>query len=66
MMDSWMQLAQLIIVKYNDMAVKKVDKQGNYQKTLGGNQVPVDRPGYPTNYRRAIVKATGDKYLMKE
>lgn len=66
MMDCWMQLAQLIIVKYNDMAVKKVDEQGNYKKTLGGNQVPVNRPGYPSTYRRAIVKATGDKYLMKE
>ena len=65
MMDEWMQLAQLIVVKYNDMAVKKVDKQGNYLKTPGGNQVPVNRPGYPESYRRAIVKESGDKYLIK-
>lgn len=65
MMEEWMQLAQLIVVKYNDMAVKKVDKQGNYLKTPGGNQVPVNRPGYPESYRRAIVKESGDKYLIK-
>lgn len=66
MMEAWMQLAQLIIVKYNDMAVKKVDEKGNYIKTPGGVQVPVSRPGYPEHYRRAIVKETGDKYLMKK
>lgn len=65
MMDDWMQLAQLIVVKYNDMAVKKVDEQGNYLKTPGGNQVPVNRPGYPDRYRRAIVKETGDRYQIK-
>lgn len=65
MMDHWMQLAQLIIVKYNDMAVKKVDDKGQYLKTPGGYQVPVSRPGYPERYRRAIVKESGDKYLIK-
>ena len=65
MMDRWMQLAQLIIVKYNDMAVKKVDDKGQYLKTPGGYQVPVSRPGYPERYRRAIVKESGDKYLIK-
>lgn len=65
MMDQWMRLAQLIVVKYNDMAVKKVDENGHYLKTPGGNQLPVNRPGYPDSYRRAIVKESGDKYLIK-
>ena len=65
MMEDWMKLAQLIIVKYNDMAVKKVDENGEYLKTPGGNQVSVNRPGYPESYRRAIVKESGDKYLIK-
>ena len=65
MMDSWMQLAQLIIVKYNDMAVKKVDENGKYVKTPGGVQVPVERPGYPERYRRAIVNEAGDRYRSK-
>ncbi len=65
MMDEWNQLAQTIIVKYNDMAVKKQDDKGQYLKTPGGNQRPVNRPGYPETYRRKIVQETGDKYLTK-
>lgn len=65
MMDEWNQLAQTIIVKYNDMAVKKQDDKGQYLKTPGGNQRPVNRPGYPETYRRKIVQETGDKYLSK-
>ena len=38
MMSEWNQLAQTIIVKYNDMAVKKQDENGQYLKTPGGNQ----------------------------
>ena len=65
MMDEWNQLAQTIIVKYNDMAVKKQDEKGQYMKTPGGNQRPVNRPGYPESYRRKIIQETGDKYLVK-
>ncbi|MBQ7570826.1 MAG: C69 family dipeptidase [Bacteroidaceae bacterium] len=66
MMDHWMWLAQHIIVRYNDMAQKKMDAdEADYLKTPGGNQVPVNRPGYPERYRRSIVKETGDKYLIK-
>ncbi len=66
MMDRWMQLAQLIIVKYNDMAVKKQDENGNWLKTEGGNQVPVIRPSYPDWYWRLVNKETNDKFLIKE
>ena len=65
MMDELNQLAQTIVVKYNDMAVKKQDENGQYLKTPGGNQRPVSRPGYPEAFRRKIVNETGDKYLMK-
>lgn len=65
MMDNWIQLAQKLIVKYNDMAVKQVDENGKFLKTPGGNQRPVLRPGYPENYRRKIVKETGDRYRVK-
>lgn len=63
MLDNWMQLGQTLIVKYNDMAVKQVDDNGNYLKTPGGNQRPVLRPGYPEGYRRRIVQETGTRYL---
>ena len=66
MMDVWNQLAQTLIVKYNDMSVKKTDAQGNYLKTPGGNQRPVDRPGYPETYRRKIVEEAGARYQIKE
>ena len=66
MMEHWMWLAQHIIVRYNDMAQKKMDEdEADYLKTPGGVQVPVNRPGYPERFRRAIVKETGDKYLIK-
>ncbi len=66
MMDEWNQLAQLIIVKYNDMAVKRVDENGQYEKTPGGDPRPVLRPGYPENFRRQIVRQTGKRYEMPE
>ena len=64
MLSQWMELGQRLIVKYNDMAVKKTDEQGRYLKTPGGNQRPVDRPGYPIEYRRQIVKQAGERYAM--
>lgn len=65
MMDEWNQLAQLLIVKYNDMTVKRTDKEGRFLKTPGGNQVPVERPGYPLEYRRKIIQEAGSRYQIK-
>lgn len=65
MMDEWNQLAQLLIVKYNDMTVKRTDKEGRFLKTPGGNQVPVERPGYPLEYRRKIIQGAGSRYQIK-
>ena len=64
MMDEWNQLAQLIIVKYNDMAVKRTDENGQYEKTPGGNPRPVLRPGYPERFKREIIKQTGTRYQL--
>lgn len=65
MMDEWMQLAQRLIVKYNDMCVKKVDANGDYVVTPGGEPVAPERPGYPEPYLRKMVGESGDKYLVK-
>lgn len=62
MLDEWNQLAQLIVVKYNDMAVKRMDENGLYEKTPGGNPRPVVRPGYPESFRRQIIKQAGSRY----
>ena len=64
MMDEWNQLAQLIIVKYNDMAVKRTDESGQYEKTPGGDPMPVLRPAYPENYKRQIIQQTGTHYQV--
>lgn len=66
MMDEWNQLAQLIIVKYNDMAVKRMDDNGQYEKTPGGDPRPVLRPGYPEKYRQQIIKQTGSRYQVPQ
>ncbi len=62
MMDRWRQLFERLIVKYNDMAIKP-EADGKYKKTAGGEHVPLIRTGYPNRYRKAIVDATGDRYL---
>ena len=64
MIDEWMSLAKTLIVKYNDMAVKKQDENGKYLHTPGNAPVPVSRPGYPISYRRQIVKESGDFYKV--
>ena len=66
MMDEWNQLAQLIIVKYNDMAVKRTDENGQYEKTPGGNPRPVLRPGYSESFKREIIKQTGDRFKLPQ
>lgn len=64
MMDNWNQLAQTIIIKYNDMTEKKMDDNGQYLKTPGGNPRPVLRPGYPESYRRKVVQEAGSRYKV--
>lgn len=56
MLASWKRLATRIIVKYNDMAVKK-EKDGKLLQS-------VNRPGYPASFGRKLVKETGDWYAV--
>lgn len=56
MLASWKRLATRIIVKYNDMAVKK-EKYGKLLQS-------VTRPGYPISFGRKLVKETGDWYAV--
>lgn len=57
MLAHWRDLATLIIVKYNDMAVKRT-KDGKLTRY-------VDRPGYPETFAKKLVKETGDWYESK-
>ena len=64
MLDRWNQLAQYLIVKYNDM-VEKQEENGTYKRTKYGLPI-VKRPGFPTPYARHYVKMTGDKYAIPQ
>ena len=56
MLANWKRLATRVIVKYNDMAVKK-EKDGKLLQS-------VTRPGYPASFGRKLVKETGDWYAV--
>ena len=60
MMKRWDVLAKYLIVKYNDQVVRRVDKDGNFQRW--GH----DTPGYDIQFINAIGPATGDRYRLKE
>lgn len=65
MLATWQRLGEKIIVKYNDMAIKKENPDGTFQKTKDGLAVPPARPGYPMEYRKRIIEQTGTHYLIK-
>ena len=60
MMQRWDKLAKYLIVKYNDQVVKRVDKEGNFQRW------GYETPGYDKQFIDAIGKSTGDRYKLKE
>ena len=63
MIARWRQLATFLIVRHNDMAVRPVDDRGHFKRGKYGLGETVKRPGYPDDYKRQILKLTGDKYL---
>ena len=60
MMQRWDKLSKYLIVKYNDQVVKRVDKNGNFQRW------GYETPGYDQQFIDAIGKSTGDRYKLKE
>lgn len=65
MIDRWRQLGTFLIVKYNDMAIKP-DEDGRFIRTETGLGATVERPGFPENVAREIVKSSGDRYAVPE
>lgn len=65
MIDRWRQLGTYLIVKYNDMAIKP-DEDGRFIRTETGLGAIVERPGFPENVAREIVKSSGDRYAVPE
>ena len=60
MMQRWDKLAKYLIVKYNDQVVKRVDKEGNFQRW------GYETPGYDQQFIDAVRKSTGDRYKLKK
>ncbi|MCF0202481.1 MAG: C69 family dipeptidase [Bacteroidaceae bacterium] len=65
MLARWKQLAVKIIVKYNDMVIKK-EKNGVYEKTPYGLAVPPIRPGYTEDVKKAISEYGNGRYAKPE
>lgn len=65
MIDRWRQLGTYLIVKYNDMAIKP-DEDGRFIRTETGLGATDERPGFPENVAREIVKSSGDRYAVPE
>ena len=66
MLARWNQLFEFMVVKYNDMIIKPIDKNGNFEKTPYGLGARPARPGYPEKYAKQLVKQSGDKFLVPE
>ena len=65
MLHEWMELAQFLIVKYNDNVVKP-EKDGKFIVTPEGLGAPVKSVGYPAETRQRIIDETGTKFLVPE
>ena len=55
MIKRWRQLAVYLIVKYNDMVVKP-ERSGRFARTPSGIGESPERPGYPVEYAREMLK----------
>ena len=60
MMERWDRLAKLLIVKYNDQVVRRVDENGNIQRW------GYETPGYGQPFIDAIVPSTGNRYRLQQ
>jgi hypothetical protein len=63
MIARWRQLAWFLVVRHNDMAVRPIGDNGQFLRGEHGLGKTVTRPGYPEEYRRQLLRMTGDRYL---
>ncbi len=60
MMQRWEQLAKYLIVRYNDLVVRKIGKDGKFVRW------GYETPGYDQQFIDAIKSSTGERYQLKE
>ncbi|MDO5446602.1 MAG: C69 family dipeptidase [Prevotellaceae bacterium] len=63
MMKRWKELFEYLVVKHNDMVIKK-ETDGKFATNQYGFGSKVERPGYSDAYWNKVLKETGDKYIM--
>lgn len=64
MMQAWDNLYRYLVVKHQDMVVKRENADGTFTRTPHGFGAAPTRPGYPTEYWKRVVDETGDRYAM--
>ena len=65
MMNRWNTLFQFLVVKHNDMVVKK-EEGGKFLRTPYGYAENPIRPGYSEKYWKKVVEETGERYKLKK
>ena len=60
-MDTWKQLGEYLVVKYNDMVVQRMDTTHFVGHSIS-NEGYVNRPGIPADFAKEMAKLTGDRY----
>jgi len=61
----WKSLGQYLMVKYIDGNVKK-EKNGQFLRNDYGYPVSPDQPGYSEEWKRNVIRDTGEKFLVPE
>ncbi|MDA3821007.1 MAG: C69 family dipeptidase [Bacteroidales bacterium] len=59
----WKELGHYLLVKYMDGNVKR-EKNGSFERNENGYPVSPDQPGYSEEWKKNVVKDTGDKLLV--
>jgi dipeptidase len=61
----WKKLGQYLLIKYMDGNIKR-EKNGQFERNEYGYPAGPEFPGYSEEWKREVVKDTGDKLLVPE
>lgn len=64
-LESWKELAEYLIVRYNDNVIKEV-KDGKFVLNENGRCNSFTRPAYDKQFIEQVIGLTGDRYVMPE
>jgi len=59
----WKKLGEYLLVKYMDGVIKK-EENGVFKRNPYGKPTSPNRPGYPEDHYRRIIKETGNRYKV--